>query len=263
MYVCTFVNEKGGVGKTAVVLGLAGALAAAGRRVLVVDVDPQGTASETLGADTSEAAVTLYELLSKRPAEGAARPAIQHRPWAGGVDVLASAPSLAAVEGVAEQGFSSWLARALTGLDGVDIALVDTPGSRGPLTTAALVAADLVVGVTEASAASLRGMRVLTEDVGTVREDCRVPGLSLGGIVVTRLDTRRVEERAYFDMLLEHFGPLIWNPPIPARAAMVQAMNLCRPVQELSGTGATAVNSALAVLAERITSVGGSNGKVA
>lgn len=253
MHVCTFVNEKGGVGKTAVVLGLAGALAASGHRVLVIDVDPQGTASETLGADTSEAAVTLYELLAKRPAEGAAQAAIQHRPWAGGVDVLASAPGLAAVEGVAEQGFASWLARALAGVQGVDIALVDTPGSRGPLTTAALVASDRVIGVTEASAASLRGMRVLSEDVAAVREDCRVPGLTLAGIIVSRLDSRRVEERAYYEMLVEHFGSLIWAPPIPARAAMSRAMNLARPVQEMSGSAASAVTDALAKLASRLS----------
>ncbi|HSB84733.1 MAG TPA: ParA family protein, partial [Ilumatobacteraceae bacterium] len=148
--ITAMLNQKGGVGKTTVTLGLASAAAHAGHRVLVVDLDPQGSSTWVLGHDPS----------IERPsaADAAAAPSgrvsVIPSAWGPEVDLVPASPSLHQHERHAPQG----LRRALWPVvDDYEIVMIDCPPALGPLTINALSAADLAVIVVDPAALGLRG----------------------------------------------------------------------------------------------------------
>jgi chromosome partitioning protein len=195
--IVTMLNQKGGGGKTAVTLGLASAAMEAGRRVLVVDLDPQGSSTWVLAdpdLDGGRAAPAVDRLLSGGGTSAAAR-AVTPSAWGDGVDVVPSRPDLARWEHATGRD-ATRLRTALLGLiDGYDAILVDCPPSLGHLTRAGLAAADLAVIVVEPSALGLRGVNAVADTIDGVWEE-ENPDLDLAGVIVNKVPGVSAEGRS-------------------------------------------------------------------
>ena len=238
-------NQKGGVGKTTSTLALASAGVSAGMRVLVVDVDPQANASQSLGVGDrgdDPDALTAYDVLAAN-ALGGASGAVVDSAWPG-VAVLAADQALAAAETPATPPDA--LARSLHGaLDGVDLVLIDCPPSVGRLTLNAVVAADLALVVTSPGAYASEGVVKIADSIATVRRDYN-PALTLAGIIVTMMPPRGREATLRLAELGEQFPDLVWAPPIPRRAVVEEATGARQPLAAF-GADARSVTEPYAV----------------
>ena len=217
-------NQKGGVGKTAVTLGLASAAAAAGHRVLVVDLDPQGSSSWVLGIDPAQVEVSSADVLSRTPAGKAMVPSA----WGGEVWVVPSSPRLLARD---HGGNPTRLRDALAEVsDQFHAVLIDCPPSLGALTAAALSAASHAVIVVEPSALGLRGIAAVADLVDEVW-DAHNPDLELTGVIVNKVPAVSTEADRRFDELTRIVGRrAIWQPVIPHRVIVNQAIGERRPI---------------------------------
>ena len=222
-------NQKGGVGKTTSTLALASAAVVAGMRVLVVDLDPQANASQSLGVgDRAEdpEALSAYDVLAANIAGGAGG-AVVESAWPG-VAVLPADQALSAAETSATPADA--LARSLDGATGeVDLVLVDCPPSVGRLTLNALVAADLALVITSPGAYASEGVVKIAESITTVQRDYN-PALTLAGIIVTMMPPRGREATLRLAELGEQFPDLVWAPPIPRRAVVEEATGARQPL---------------------------------
>ena len=222
-------NQKGGVGKTTTTINLGAALAEYGRRVLVVDFDPQGAASVGLGINTLDMEETVYTLLmdTRRDPHRAIVPsAVQ------GLDVLPANIDLSAAEVqlVNEVARESALARVLRGVsDEYDVILIDCQPSLGLLTVNALTAAHGVVVPVEAEFFALRGVALLVETIETVRDRIN-PRLKIDGIVATMVDTRTLHSREVLQRLDEAFGDLVFTTRIHRTVKFPDASVATEPI---------------------------------
>jgi len=242
MSVTAVVNQKGGVGKTTVALGLASALGAARRSVLVVDLDPQANATTGLGI--FEAERTIDTVLTEDRA-GSAADAVVPAGWAsddGSVvpSVIPSSPALAQVEHQLVSdviGAQDRLATALEGLSGeFDEVIIDCPPSLGLLTVNALFAADRVVVVTEPAAWSSDGVAQIVRNVDRIAQR-RGGRPELAGIIVNRL--ARTRDGSYWaGELAEAHPEFVLEPPVRMRAAVAEAAAAAVPIHALSRSGA-------------------------
>jgi chromosome partitioning protein len=198
-------NQKGGVGKTTTTINLGAALADYGRRVLVVDFDPQGAASVGLGTSPHELDRTVYNLLMERGA------VLQEIVRPTGVDNLDLLPanidlSAAEVQLVGEVARESILSRVLRPAEQeYDIILVDCQPSLGLLTVNALTAAHGVLIPLECEFFALRGVALLVETVEKVRDRLN-PRLQVDGILATMHDPRTLHSREVLARVNEAFG---------------------------------------------------------
>ena len=232
------LNQKGGVGKTTVTLGLASAAGAAGRRVLVVDMDPQGSASWVLGIDPGEHDVTIGDVLSGRPLSEAVRPSGVDFGWADGVDVVPAGIDLQRFEA----GETGRLAAAFHGarelLDSYDAVLIDCPPSLGNLTTNSLTAARHALLVVEPSALGLRGIGGVADTIDDVW-DSHNPDLELSGVVLNRVPGISSEAERRIAELQRIVGrQAIWKPSVPARVILNQAVGERRPIHSYASRAA-------------------------
>ena len=211
--VISMCNQKGGVGKTTSTINLGAALAEYGRKVLLVDLDPQGALSAGLGVPHYELAHTVHNLMIE-PRVGIEEVLIHTR--VDGLDLIPSNIDLSAAEIqlVNEVGREQTLGRALRPvLDRYDYVLIDCQPSLGLLTVNALACSDGVIIPTECEYFSLRGLALLTDTVEKVRERLN-PKLEISGIVVTRYDNRTVNAREVMARVLERFGDLLFDTVI-------------------------------------------------
>ncbi|MCX7621516.1 MAG: ParA family protein [Acidimicrobiales bacterium] len=227
------VNQKGGVGKTTVALGLASSAAHHGLRVLVVDLDPQANASTGLGVWETELTVDVA-LAADQP--GVLRKVICPSTWEipGGPapDVAASSPLLAQREpqlATDPIGAQDRLQLAMEGLE-YDLVLVDCPPSLGLLTVNGLFAAEQALVVTEPSAWALDGVQQIVRTVTRVGAR-RGGALALAGIAVNRLGRTR-DSRYWYNQLAEQYTELML-PPIHLRAAVPEAAAQSLPIHAL------------------------------
>ncbi len=198
-------NQKGGVGKTTTTINLAAALADYGRRVLIVDFDPQGAASVGLGTSPHELERTVYNLLMERnaPLSEVVRPTPVE-----GLDLLPANIDLSAAEVqlVGEVARESILSRVLRPAeDEYDVILVDCQPSLGLLTVNALTAAHGVLIPLECEFFALRGVALLIETVEKVRDRLN-PRLQVDGILATMYDPRTLHSREVVARVHEAFG---------------------------------------------------------
>ena len=192
--VISMCNQKGGVGKTTSTINLGAALAEYGRRVLLVDLDPQGALSAGLGVPHYDLAATVHNLMIE-PRVSIDDVLIHTR--VKNLDLVPSNIDLSAAEIqlVNEVGREQTLARALHPvLDRYDYVLIDCQPSLGLLTVNALACSDGVVIPTECEYFSLRGLALLTDTVEKVHDRLN-PKLKISGILITRYDSRTVNAR--------------------------------------------------------------------
>jgi cellulose biosynthesis protein BcsQ len=238
------VNQKGGVGKTTVVMGLASAARQRGHRVLVVDLDPQGASTWMSGVEADRVQRTVADALGSNRA-GSVADVIVPSTWGHLVDVAPSGSALQRHES-ARTGLETILTgksavrlrRALEGVTrGYGVVLVDCPPSLGDLTTNALVAADRAVLVVEPTALSLRGIAPVADLIESVW-DQHNDRLDLAGVVVNRMPTRGADAHHRYEDLERTVGAsAVWEPPIPTRIVVAEAASARRPIHEMGARG--------------------------
>ncbi|MGA9311348.1 MAG: ParA family protein [Pseudonocardiaceae bacterium] len=245
---------KGGVGKTTVVLGLAGAALQRKIRTLVVDLDPQGNCTGTL--DPGATKTTLADVLAD-PGRSVLMDAIAPSAWGDGLDVLV---------GGEETEAHNWpdpdhaglrrLDHALSKLDTVAddppyrLVLLDCPPSLGQLTRSALVAADRALLVTEPTIYAVAGVQRAFEAVQ--HERVHNPDLQPLGVVLNRVRVRSTEHNYRINELREIFGPLVLPTVLPDRAAVQHAQGAGLSIQRWGTPGARELTVAFDVLLARL-----------
>lgn len=227
--IVTVGNNKGGVGKTGIIVQLAAALSRAGYKVLVIDMDPQGNAGRQLGwtNDPDAPAPTVSDAL-RDGRDGVAEDAlVTAAELQSGieVDLLPSSIDLEnRISEAATVGAVRRLRKVLAGwAEDYDVALIDTPPSLGHLTQMALAASQTAVCVTQPEYDSVEGVTRFRSFVHEHAEDLSNPGLRFAGVVVNL--HKRLNEHAYqLEGLTELLGAeQILSPVIPERAVMKEA----------------------------------------
>ena len=211
--VIAMCNQKGGVGKTTTTINLGAALAEDGRRVLIVDFDPQGAASVGLGINALDMEQTIYTLLMNPKAD--VKATICHTATEN-LDIIPANIDLSAAEVqlVNEVARESALARVLRHVEAdYDVVLIDCQPSLGLLAVNALTAAHGVIVPVEAEFFALRGVALLVETIETVRDRIN-PRLKIDGIVATMVDSRTLHSREVLQRLQEAFGDLVFDTRI-------------------------------------------------
>ncbi|WP_374684071.1 ParA family protein [Streptomyces sp. TBY4] len=206
-------NQKGGVGKTTSTINLGAALAEYGRRVLLVDFDPQGALSVGLGVNPMELDLTVYNLLMER---GMSADEVLLKTAVPNMDLLPSNIDLSAAEVqlVSEVARESTLQRALKPLlPDYDYIVIDCQPSLGLLTVNALTAAHKVIVPLECEFFALRGVALLTETIEKVQERLN-PELELDGILATMYDSRTVHSREVLARVVEAFDDHVYHTVI-------------------------------------------------
>ena len=219
MAIVAIANQKGGVGKTATAVNLGAALAAAGRSVLLVDLDAQANLSLSCGITPAPGQPTAYELLMNDGLGQDAAAAIVPTAW-DGLAVLPASEALAAAQ-LQLVGATRPTERLRDKLRPLlqphgnggapyDYILIDTPPSLGFLTLNALTAADWVLIPVQASFLALHGMRQLTQTIQSVQGHTN-PRLRVGGVLLTMFDGRTVHAQQVRERLRQHYGQALFE----------------------------------------------------
>ena len=247
MLVVSVVCLKGGVGKTSVTLGLAGAAWERGLRTLVLDLDPQGNASTVLDPESVRFSASDV-LADPRPGllPHAIAPAAGGRPSACSPPTRCSSGTTRSPAGTRPCGCGS---RSAACTDW-DLVLIDSPPSLAGLTRNALVASNYALVVAEPSLFAVQGAQAALEAIDLVRADNL--RLRPAGIVVNKLRTQSTEHRFRLDELRSAYAGLVLEPPLMDRTAIQQAEGACVPVQAWRSPGAREVCDAFEDLLDQV-----------
>lgn len=265
MLVVATLSLKGGVGKTTVALGLAGAALQHEVRTLVVDLDPQ--ANSTIALDPGPTTATVADVLDE-PRRSVLQRAIAPSGWGDGLDVLVGAeqterhnhpdPSPKQLD---------QLRRALQRLvqpdgllgdptaDDTDepyrLVIIDCPPSLGQLTRSALAAAHRAVLITDPTMFAVSGVQRAFDAVQTERQRGN-PDLQPLGVLINRVRPRNTEHEFRISELRELFGPLVLTGVLPDRSAIQQAQGACMPIQRWDTPGAREASAVFTLLLGRV-----------
>jgi chromosome partitioning protein len=239
--VIALCNQKGGVGKTTSAINLGAALAEVGRRVLLVDFDPQGALSAGLGFQPHQLDRTTYNLLMER---GVSIDDVRLKTQVPGIDLLPSNIDLSAAEIqlVTEVAREQTLARAIAPVvPEYDYVLIDCQPSLGLLTVNALTASHGVIIPLECEYFSLRGVALLIDTIEKVQQRLN-PELKLDGILATMYDGRTLHGREVFSRVLEAFGDTVFDTVISRTVRFPETTVAGEPITSWapSSTGAKA-----------------------
>jgi chromosome partitioning protein len=226
--ILAITNQKGGVGKTTTTINLAASLALAGRRVLLVDLDPQGNATMGSGIDKRTLEFTVYHaLLGQRTLAE-----VRVRSQAGNYDVIPANRELAGaeVEMVDLERRETRLKEALALVDGeYEFVLIDCPPALNLLTVNALVAAHAVMIPMQCEYYALEGLSDLVNTVKKVRANLN-PVLDIEGLLRTMYDPRNTLGQQVSDQLQQHFGEKVYRTVIPRNVRLAEAPSYGMPV---------------------------------
>jgi chromosome partitioning protein len=233
--VIAFANQKGGVAKTTTTLNLGVALAEQGRRVLAIDLDPQGNLTMSQGWNPDEIDRSMFDVLCHRlPITEIVR--------TNELDVAVSSIDLAGAElALASMiGRERALEKALMPVrENYDFVLIDTPPSLGLLTINALVAADGVIVPVQCEYLSLRGLVQLENTLSMIRENLN-PNVGIQGILATMFDRRLLHSREAVEILKENFGDLVLNTKIRKTVRYAEAPVKGQSIFKYDSTGEAA-----------------------
>ncbi|PID60477.1 MAG: hypothetical protein CSB44_10340 [Gammaproteobacteria bacterium] len=219
--IIAIANQKGGVGKTTTSVNLSAALASLGKRVLLVDLDPQGNATMGAGVDKYELDETIYEVL----VEGRSASEVIQKESPNGCDVLPANSDLTAaeIELMSVEGREARLSDALEPVRaGYDFVLVDCPPSLNVLTLNAFVAADSVLVPIQCEYYALEGLTALLDTIEQIREAVN-PELVIEGLLRTMYDGRNNLGLEVSAQLTEHFGDQVFRTVVPRNVRLAEA----------------------------------------
>jgi len=226
--VLAITNQKGGVGKTTTSINLAASLRATRKRVLLVDLDPQGNATTGSGVAKDELDNTVYELLTGRCSFAEA---MVHAPQAE-YDLLPANADLTAAEVELMQaiGRELKLRKIIDGIrDNYDYIIIDCPPSLNMLTVNALVAADGVVIPLQCEYFALEGLSALMDTIAVIKDSLN-PNLKIEGILRTMYDPRNKLTTEVNSQLFEHFGDRVYRTVVPRNVRLAEAPSFGMPV---------------------------------
>ncbi len=221
-------NQKGGVGKTTTSINLGASLAAAKRRVLLVDLDPQGNATMGSGVDKRNVERSSYEVLMGECSVKQVVVAVEHSSYS----LLPANSDLTGAEValLEEIGREMRLRQALKPIrDSYDYVIVDCPPSLNMLTVNALVAADSVMIPMQCEYYALEGLSALLETVEKIRS-LLSPGLRVEGLLRTMYDGRNNLSGAVSDELIDTFGDQVYRTLVPRNVRVAEAPSYGLPV---------------------------------
>lgn len=232
-------NQKGGVGKTTTAVNAAAFLARQGFRVLLLDCDPQGNATSSLGVEKAALPQTLYEVLVEDLPLGQAV-VVTDRP---GLDLVPSTPTLAGAEvelvGVAAR--ERRLAQAIAGIaDRYDVVLLDCPPSLGLLTVNALTAASFVIIPIQCEFLALEGVGQLITTIDLVKRQLNPP-LDVLGVLMTMYDARTRLSAHVVDEVRRYFPDRIFSSVVPRSIRLAEAPSYGQAIVEYDAVSRGAV----------------------
>lgn len=226
--VIAFSNQKGGVGKTTTAINLAAYVAITGRKVLLIDFDPQGNATSGYGIEKNELELTSYDVLM---GDNTAQEVIQQT-MISNLWILPSNSDLAGAEVdlVAVPARESALKRAITPIkDDYDYIFVDCPPSLGLLTLNAMVACDSVIIPIQSEFFALEGVSQLLNTLKIVKQRLN-PQISINGVVLTMYDTRTILSKQVTTEIYKYFSEKIYTIPVPRNIKLVESPSFGIPV---------------------------------
>ena len=237
--VLTLCNQKGGVGKTTTVINLGAALAEHGRKVLLVDFDPQASLTVGLGINPHELDTTIYHLMLERhvPLDD-----VIVKTGVEGIDLVPSNIDFAGAEMqlINEVAREHVLARALApALERYDVILIDCQPSLGLLTVNALAAADGVIVPLECEYFALRGVALLTGTIDKVKDRLN-PRLRIVGLLGTMYDGRTLHNREVLRTLVDGWGEAVFHTVIRRTVKFSEATVAGEPMTAYASTSAGA-----------------------
>lgn len=226
--ILAIANRKGGVGKTTTTVNVATAMAAAGKKVLVIDLDPQGNASTSLGIDKKGSMPSSYDVLlgNRRLTDAVVWTEIP------GFSIVPSSPDLAAAEielvDVKKREFALKKAISKEAVN-YDYILIDCPPSLSLITVNALVASDAVIVPLQCEFLALEGISDLIRNINTIKKNFN-PGLVLQGVVLTMYDKRNNLTQMVEDDVRNFFGKKVYDTVIPRNVRISEAPSHGKPV---------------------------------
>ena len=223
-----FSNQKGGVGKTTTAINLAAYVALSGKKVLLVDFDPQGNATSGYGIEKNQLKLSCYDLLM---GDCTPHDVISHTM----VDNLSIIPcnidlAAAEVDLVNLPQRESTLRKALAPIKGdYDYIFIDCPPSLGLLTLNALVASDSVIIPIQSEFFALEGLSQLMNSIKIVKQRLN-PVLTINGVVLTMYDTRTTMSKQVTTEIYKYFGEKLYTVPVPRNVRLVESPSFGIPI---------------------------------
>ena len=241
--IISVANQKGGVGKTTTAVNLASCIAEQGKKVLIVDTDPQGNATTGLGIDKEKLSGTVYDIL----VNGMTAKEVIAKTKYFDLDIIASDISLSGAEielvGISKREFQ--LKEALKEVrDEYDFIIIDCPPSLGLVTINALTATDTVLIPIQCEFYALEGVMQLTNTINLVKKALN-PDLDIEGVVMTMFDGRTNLSIQVVDEVKKYFGKKVYRSVIPRNVRLSEAPSFGEPINvfDRTATGAVAYTS--------------------
>lgn len=251
MKTIVFCNQKGGVGKTTSTINAGVALAQLGKRVLIIDMDPQGNAGSGLGINKYRVEKSIYHALigEVRLADVIRKTDIEN------LDIIPSNRDLTGAELELVSAFSreSKLKNSIqTVTDSYDFILIDCPPSLGLLTVNALNAADHVIIPVQCEYFALEGISELVYTISLVQESLN-PDLQIGGIILTMFDSRNNLSHQIVDEIRNHFKEKVFETVIPRNVKLSESPSHGLPIQlyDAKSKGAEAYHNLAVEIVDR------------